>query len=74
MAEAFFSRLAQEGISSQQLFARIMQDQEAFEHAVLIRKLHELIPELNAFDVATRQKMVVTDEAMKLILKREASA
>ena len=30
--------------------------------------------ELNAFDVATRQKMLVTAEAMKLILNREASA
>jgi len=30
--------------------------------------------ELNAFDVATRQKMLVTDEAMKLLLNREASA
>jgi large subunit ribosomal protein L4 len=30
--------------------------------------------ELNAYDVATRQKMLVTDAAMKLILNREASA
>ena len=30
--------------------------------------------ELNAFDVATRQKMLVTAEAMKLIMNREASA
>jgi large subunit ribosomal protein L4 len=30
--------------------------------------------ELNAFDVATRQKMLVTAEAMKLIMDREASA
>ena len=30
--------------------------------------------DLNAFDVATRQKMLVTSEAMKLILDREASA
>jgi hypothetical protein len=49
-AEAFFGRLAQEGLSEQQLFARIMQDPEAFEHAVSIRKLHTLIPELNAFE------------------------
>lgn len=34
----------------------------------------QIAPELNAFDVATRQKMLVTDEAMKLLLKREASA
>jgi len=50
MAEAFFSRLAKEGLSNGQLFARIMQDREAFEHAVLIRKLPELIPELSAFE------------------------
>jgi hypothetical protein len=50
MAEDFFRRLAKAGLSSQQLFARIMQDPEAFEHAVLTRKLHELIPELNAFE------------------------
>jgi hypothetical protein len=50
LAEAFFSRLAKEGLSNQQLFALIMQDPAAFEHAVLIRKLHELIPELNAFE------------------------
>jgi hypothetical protein len=50
MAEAFFSRLAKEGFSNKQLFARIMQDPEAFEHAILIRKLNELIPELNAFE------------------------
>jgi hypothetical protein len=29
MAEAFFSRLAKEGLSNQQLFDRIMQDKEA---------------------------------------------
>ena len=56
MAEAFFSRLAKEGLSNQQLFARIMQDPEAFEHAVSIRKLHELIPELNAFEENLRTK------------------
>ena len=49
-AEAFFNRLAKEGLSSQQLFARILQDPEAFEHAVSIRKLPELIPELNTFE------------------------
>jgi len=50
MAGAFFSRLANQGLSDQQLFARIMQDSAAFEHAVSIRKLHELIPELGAFE------------------------
>jgi hypothetical protein len=55
-AEAFFSRLAKEGLSDQQVFARIMQDPVAFEHAVLIRKLHELIPELNAFDENPQNK------------------
>ena len=49
LAEAFFRRLAAEGLSDQQLFARIMQDPAAFENAVLIGKLHALIPELNAF-------------------------
>jgi hypothetical protein len=56
MAEAFFSRLAKEGLSDQQLFARIMQDSAAFEHAVVIRKLHELIPELNAFEENLKDK------------------
>jgi hypothetical protein len=56
MAEAFFSRLAKEGLSRQQLYARIMQDPEAFEHAVLSRKLHELIPELNAFEEDLQDK------------------
>ncbi len=56
MAEAFFSRLEKEGLSNQQLFARIMQDPEAFDHAVLIRKLHELIPELNAFEENLQDK------------------
>ena len=56
VAEAFFSRLAKEGLSNQQLFARIMQDPVAFEHAVLIRKLHELIPELNAFEENLQDK------------------
>jgi hypothetical protein len=56
MAEAFFSRLAKEGLSAQQLFARIMQDPAAFEHAVSIRKLHELIPELNAFEENPQDK------------------
>jgi hypothetical protein len=55
-AEAFFSRLAQEGFSAQQQFACIMQDPEAFEHAVAIRKLHELIPELNAFEENPQDK------------------
>ena len=50
MAEAFFSRLVKEGLSNRELFARIMQDPIAFEHAVLIRKLNELILELNAFE------------------------
>jgi hypothetical protein len=50
VAAAFFSRLRKEGLSDQQLFARIMQDPVAFEHAVLIRKLQELIPELNSFE------------------------
>jgi len=49
-AEAYFSRLSKEGLSSGQLFARILQDPEAFEHAVLINKLHELIPELYTFE------------------------
>jgi hypothetical protein len=56
MAEAFFSRLAKAGLSNQQLFARIMQDPEAFEHAVSIRKLHELIPELSAFEENPQNK------------------
>ena len=56
MAEAFFRRLAKEGLSNQQLFACIMQDPEAFEHAVSIRKLHELIPELNAFEENLQDK------------------
>jgi large subunit ribosomal protein L4 len=34
----------------------------------------QIAEELNAFDVATRQKMLVTAEAMKLIMDREASA
>jgi hypothetical protein len=55
-AEAFFSRLAEEGLSNQQLFARIMQDPEAFEFAVSIRKLHELIPELSAFEENPQEK------------------
>ena len=55
-AEAFFSKLSKEGLTSDQLFARIMQDPEAFENAVLIRKLHELIPELNAFEEDLRDK------------------
>jgi hypothetical protein len=55
-AEAFFGRLAKEGFNRQQLFARIMQDPEAFEHAVLIRKLNELIPELNAFENTPQDK------------------
>jgi hypothetical protein len=50
LAEAFFSRLTKDGVFDQQLFALIMQDPEAFENAVRIRKLHELIPELNAFE------------------------
>jgi hypothetical protein len=50
MAEAFFDCIAKEGLSNQRLFARILQDPEAFEHAVSIRKLHALIPELNAFE------------------------
>jgi hypothetical protein len=49
-AEAFFSCLAKESLSSQELFDRIMKDPEAFEQAVIIRKLNELIPELNAFE------------------------
>jgi hypothetical protein len=49
-AEAFFSGLEKEGLSGRELFARIMQDPAAFEHAVAIRKLNELIPELNAFE------------------------
>jgi hypothetical protein len=55
-AEVFFRRLAEEGLSDQQLFARIMQDPVAFEHAVSIRKLHELIPELNAFEENPQEK------------------
>jgi hypothetical protein len=55
-AEAFFSGLAREGLSNQQLFARIMQDPEAFEHAVSIRKLDELIPELNALEENLQEK------------------
>jgi hypothetical protein len=55
-AEAFFRRLAEEGLSNQQLFARIMQDPETFENAVSIRKLHELIPELNAFEENLQDK------------------
>lgn len=50
MAEAFFSGLEKEGLSNRELFARIMQDPAAFEHAITIRKLNELIPELNAFE------------------------
>jgi hypothetical protein len=50
MAEAFFSRLVKEDLSNRELFACIMQDPIAFEHAVTIRKLNELIPELNAFE------------------------
>ena len=49
-AEVFFSRLAEEGLSNPQLFARILQDPEAFEHAVSIKKLHELIPELSKLE------------------------
>jgi hypothetical protein len=56
MAKAFFSRLEKEGISNQQLFFRIMQDPEAFEHAVSIRKLHELIPELKDFEENPQNK------------------
>ncbi len=56
LAEAFFDRLAKEGLSSQELFARIMQDPAAFEHAVLIRKLNELIPELSAFEENPKDK------------------
>jgi hypothetical protein len=55
-ARIFFSRLVQEGLSDQQVFARIMQDPEAFEHAVLIRKLHGLIPELNDFEESPQDK------------------
>lgn len=43
-------------MSDQQLFARIMQDPEAFEHAVSIRKLHALLPELNAFEENPQEK------------------
>lgn len=50
LAEAYFNRLAKRGISDQDLFARIMLDSEAFEHAVSVNKLHELIPELNFFE------------------------
>jgi hypothetical protein len=49
-AEAFFNDLAKEGLSNQQLFARILQDPVAFEYAVSIKKLHEIIPELNALE------------------------
>jgi hypothetical protein len=49
-AENFFGQLAKEGLSNQQMFARIVQDPAAFEHAVSIRKLHELIPELNTLE------------------------
>lgn len=55
-AEAFFSRLAEAGVSDGDLFARIMQDPEAFEHAVLVRKLHALIPELNALEENPRDR------------------
>jgi hypothetical protein len=50
LAEAFFSRLVKEGLSNRELFARIMQDPAAFEHAIAIKKLNEIIPELNAFE------------------------
>ncbi len=49
-AETFFSSPDVADLSNQQLFARILQDPEAFEHAVAINKLHELIPELNVFE------------------------
>ncbi len=55
-AEAFFRRLSEEGLSDQQLFDRIMQDPEAFEHALSTRKLHELVPELAAFEENPREK------------------
>jgi len=45
-AEAFFEGLEKEGFSGQELFARILQNSEAFEHAVSINRLPELIPEL----------------------------
>jgi hypothetical protein len=56
IAEALFSRLEKEGLTNQQLFIRIMQDPEAFEHAVTIRKLHELIPELSVFEENPQDK------------------
>lgn len=45
-AAAFFRSLAAEGLSDGQLFARILEDPEAFEHAVAVNRLHALIPEL----------------------------
>jgi hypothetical protein len=49
-AETFFSSPDMAGLSKQQLFVRILQDPEAFEHAVAINKLNELVPELNVFE------------------------
>ncbi|MEJ2110231.1 MAG: hypothetical protein P8Z37_10025 [Acidobacteriota bacterium] len=55
-AEVFFNKLEKAGLSSQQLFARILQDPKAFEYAILTKKLHELIPELQTLEESVEGK------------------
>jgi hypothetical protein len=46
LAKAFFEGLEEKSLSGGEVFARVLQDPEAFECAVSINKLQELVPEL----------------------------
>lgn len=50
LAKAFFRGMETKGLSDGGLFARILQDPEAFEYALAIDKLQDLIPELKSLE------------------------